>query len=192
MTQVQSPNQGFDESQARNTQKPYFNKDESWLSVTFASFVNKVIDLGNLTQDVKEKDLFLQSPDFSAEQNLKDFYDVVVATLRKQAEEHPATKTSLARLQYEYVKSYWNLGAFLWFLCQVLQIAVPLIIQDYVDWLREDRNNRPVYKPWLYSSLLALIYFLRTLSARRGMHYILQTMSLVNNSVRVRFFSLRR
>ena len=173
------------ESSREGSRKDCFNKDPSWWAITTASFVNKVISLGDLSREITEKDLFVQNDHFLAQNNLKDFLrtaeDLKLQSFIRGKEKEP----KLWKIQYEYVKAYWNKGAFLWFLCQILQISVPLIIQDYVDWLSLDRNARPKYKPWLYSGLLALIYLLRTISARRGMHYILETMGLVNNSVRV-------
>ena len=72
-----------------------------------------------------------------------------------------------------------------WMCSHGVQIAVPFILEDFIGWLKDEKEVRPVWKGWTYPLLFFTIFTIRMISARRGMFNIMMTCALVSSSLRV-------
>lgn len=152
---------------------------KSWLGETLVDFANKIILLGQKNKLTKE-DLFSLGNDLSAERCLKEF-----------KESCRGVSGSLSKRTYKYVRSthqvrkYWEWAAIQWFLAHFVQVFVPLLLEDYIDWFKMDPWIRPSWKGWVYPFLIFAVFVIRMLTSRRAMFNILLTCCLITNTYRV-------
>lgn len=72
-----------DKSPKPDSSKPYFNKQEGWLSETLGFFIWKAIKYGR-KDDLKMDDLFKINEEFLAQNSVQEFYQLVQKETQKK------------------------------------------------------------------------------------------------------------